>query len=125
MRIPLNQSRLEGDNVNAKYLPLIALTVAFSAHAADSALQNVGQSQKPADEVAQCIAKTWADKSQQQVTSQYELANGLAMAVYAPGQQPPNGAAAVVRPANAANAKTWVGFRGGDASSAGDINACL
>ena len=44
---------------------------------------------------------------------------------YAPGQQPPNGAAAVVRPANAANAKTWVGFRGGDASSAGDINACL
>ena len=90
LRIPLNQSRLEGDNVNAKYLPLIALTVAFSAHAADSALQNVGQSQKPADQVAQCIAKTWADKSQQQVTSQYELANGLAMAVYAPGQQPPH-----------------------------------
>ena len=47
--------------MNAKYLPLIALTVAFSAHAADSALQNVGQSQKRR-QVAQCIAKP-ADKS--------------------------------------------------------------
>ncbi|MGS0891375.1 hypothetical protein ACVBGC_02255 [Burkholderia stagnalis] len=112
--------------MNVKYLPLIALTVAISAHAADPAApQNVGQSQKPAEEVAQCIAKTWADKSQQQVTSQYELANGLAMAVYVPGQQPPNGAAAVVRPANNANAKTWVGFRGADAGAASDINTCL
>lgn len=111
--------------MNVKYLPLIALTVAISAHAADPAVQNVGQSQKAAPDVSACIAKTWADKSQQQVISQNVLANGLATDVYAPGQQPPNGAAAVVRPANAANAKTWVGFRGGDASSAGDINACL
>ncbi|AOJ78307.1 hypothetical protein [Burkholderia ubonensis] len=109
-----------------KYLPLIALTIAISAHAADPspAVQNVGQSQKPAQEVSACIAKTWADKSQQQVVSQYVLANGLATDVYAPGQQPPNGAAALVRPARQPGAKTWVGMRG-DAASAGDINACL
>ncbi|TPQ40516.1 hypothetical protein C2U71_22065, partial [Burkholderia ubonensis] len=76
-----------------KYLPFIALTVAISAHAADPAMQNVGQSQKPAQDVSACIAKTWADKSQQQVISQNVLANGLATDVYAPGQQPPNGAA--------------------------------
>lgn len=112
-----------------KYLPLIALTVAISAHAADpSAVQNVGQSQKPAQEVSACIAKTWADKSQQQVVSQNVLANGLATDVYAPGQQPPNGAAAMVRPADTAGAKTWVGFRAGSgagADAAGAISACL
>ncbi|MGU7778686.1 hypothetical protein [Burkholderia sp. PU8-34] len=110
-----------------KYLPLIALTVAISAHAADPspAVQNVGQSQKPAQEVSACIAKAWADKSQQQVVSQNVLANGLATDVYAPGQQPPNGAAAMIRPAQTASAKTWVGFRGTGADAAGDINACL
>lgn len=41
------------------------------------------------------------------------LANGLATDVYVPGQQPPNGAAAMVRPAQATNAKTWVCFRAG------------
>jgi hypothetical protein len=124
LRIPLNQSRLEGDNVKAKYLPLIALTVAISAHAAGPAVQNVGQSQKPAQDVSACIAKTWADKSQQQVISQNVLANGLAADVYAPGQQPPNGAAAMVRPSWTAGAKTWVGVRG-DTTAAGDISACL
>ncbi|KVE28396.1 hypothetical protein WS67_06440 [Burkholderia singularis] len=113
-----------------KYLPLIALIAATSAIAAPAAdVQNVGQSQKPAEEVATCIAKTWADKAQQQVVSQYELANGLATDVYVPGQQPPNGAAAVVRPAFASNAKTWVGFRSGSGSADGaatsDINSCL
>ncbi|MBU9469767.1 hypothetical protein [Burkholderia multivorans] len=107
-----------------KYLPLIALTVAISAHAAGPAVQNVGQSQKPAEDVSACIAKTWADKSQQQVISQNVLANGLATDVYVPGQQPPNGAAALVRPSWQAGAKTWVGLRG-DAAAAGDINACL
>ncbi|RKU05416.1 hypothetical protein C7H84_02725 [Burkholderia sp. Nafp2/4-1b] len=107
-----------------KYLPLIALTVAISANAAAPAVQNVGQSQKSAEDVSACIAKTWADKSQQQVVTQNVLANGLATDVYAPGQQPPNGAAAMVRPASQQGAKTWVGMRG-DAASAGDINACL
>ncbi|WAS58135.1 hypothetical protein MK974_21300 [Burkholderia ambifaria] len=107
-----------------KYLPLIALTVAISAHAADPAMQNVGQSQKSAQDVSACIAKTWADKSQQQVVSQNVLANGLATDVYVPGQQPPNGAAAMVRPSGQPGAKTWVGVRG-DAASARDISACL
>ncbi|MDN7903111.1 hypothetical protein QZM18_03100 [Burkholderia diffusa] len=110
--------------MNVKYLPLIALTVAISAHAADPAVQNVGQSQKAAPDVSACIAKTWADKSQQQVISQNVLANGLATDVYAPGQQPPNGAAAMVRPSSKPGATTWVGVRG-DAAAAGDISACL
>lgn len=113
-----------------KYLPLIALIVATSASAADTGVQNVGQSQKSAQDVSACIAKTWADKSQQQVVTQNVLANGLAADVYVPGQQPPNGAAAVVRPAFSGNAKTWVGFRAGssgaaDGAAAGDISSCL
>ncbi|ABC35175.1 hypothetical protein BTRA_4270 [Burkholderia thailandensis USAMRU Malaysia  len=112
-----------------KYLPLIALIAATSASAAGAGIQNVGQSQKPAQDVSACIAKTWADKSQQQVVTQNVLANGLAADVYVPGQQPPNGAAAVVRPAFSGNAKTWVGFRAGsgstDGAAAGDINSCL
>ncbi|WP_317135480.1 MULTISPECIES: hypothetical protein [Burkholderia] len=89
----------------------------------------MGQSQKPAQDVATCIAKTWADKAQQQVVTQEVLANGLAADVYVPGQQPPNGAAAVVRPAPSGNAKTWVGFRAGSGAAGGaaasDINSCL
>lgn len=111
-----------------KYLPLIALTVAFSASAAQlPAVQSVGQSQQPPKAVASCIAQKWADSSQQQVVSQDTLANDQALDVYVPGQQPPNGAAAVVRPAYTGKG-TWVGFRangaaGSDATSA--ISACL
>ncbi len=85
-----------------KLLPLIALTVAASAFAQQQqpqwTIQNIGQSQKPAPQVAACIAKSWADKSQQQVISQAVLANDMAMDVYVPGQQPPNGAAAIGAP---------------------------
>jgi hypothetical protein len=113
-----------------KYLPLIALTVALAACAAQppADVQSVGQSQKPAKEVAACIAKSWADKSQQQVISQEVLANDLAKDVYVPGQQPPNGSAALVRPARSGNAATWIGFRatgGGAGGATSDINACL
>ncbi|MEK6314565.1 MAG: hypothetical protein V4807_09130 [Burkholderia gladioli] len=114
-----------------KLLPLIALTVAASAFAQQQpqwTIQNVGQSQKPANQVAACIAKTWADKSQQQVISQDVLANDMAMDVYVPGQQPPNGAAAIVRPARVSGAATWVGFRSvGDAANpaAADLSTCL
>ncbi|AJK49367.1 hypothetical protein [Burkholderia plantarii] len=115
-----------------KLLPLIALTVAASAFAQQQqpqwTIQNVGQSQKPAPQVAACIAKSWADKSQQQVISQDVLANDMAMDVYVPGQQPPNGAAAMVRPARSAGAATWVGFRSvGDAANpaAADLSTCL
>jgi hypothetical protein len=111
-----------------KYFPLVALVAATSAFAQSPAgIQSVGQSQQAPQVVAQCIAKKWADNSQQQVISQATLANNTAMDVYVPGQQPPSGAAAVVRPAY--NGKgTWVGFRssgaaGGDATGA--ISACL
>lgn len=112
-----------------KYLPLIALAVAISANAAQpsAGVQSVGQSQQAPKAVASCIAQKWADGSQQQVISQTMLANDQAMDVYVPGQQPPGGAAAVVRPANTGKG-TWVGFRasggaGGDATGA--ISGCL
>ena len=112
-----------------KYLPILALTVAISACAATppAGVQQVGTSQQAPKVVAQCIAQKWADKSQQQVVAQATLANDQAMDVYVPGQQPPSGAAATVRPSYSGSG-TWVGFRsggsaGGDAT--GDIQACL
>ncbi|AET89057.1 hypothetical protein BYI23_A012190 [Burkholderia sp. YI23] len=111
-----------------KYFPLLALTVAISACAAHPpAVQQVGTSQKAPNVVAQCVAQKWADKSQQQVVSQDTLAGDKAVDVYVPGQQPPNGAAAVVRPATT-GAGTWVGFRASGAAGSqatGDIQACL
>ena len=112
-----------------KYVPLIALTVALSACAGQppAGVQSVGQSQQPPRAVGTCIAQKWADASQQQVVLQTTLANDQAMDVYVPGQQPPNGAAAVVRPSYSGKG-TWVGFRsdgaaGSQATSA--ISGCL
>lgn len=112
-----------------KYLPIIAMAVAISACAAQppAGVQSVGTSQQPPKVVGQCIAKKWADKTQQQVVAQDTLANDAAMDVYVPGQQPPNGAAAVVRPSYSGKG-SWVGFRangaaGSDATSA--ISSCL
>lgn len=112
-----------------KYAPLLALTIAISACAAQppAGVQQVGNSSKPPKVVAQCVAHAWADKTQQQVVSQDVLANDGAVDVFVPGQQPPNGAAAVVRPAPQGPG-TWVGFRAsGSAGSeaTGDIQACL
>jgi hypothetical protein len=112
-----------------KYLPIIAVTIAMSACAAQPmpGVQQVGQSQQAPKVVGQCIAQKWADKSQQQVVTQDTLANDQAMDVYVPGQQPPSGAAAVVRPSYSGPG-TWVGFRsaGGAGSDAtGDIQGCL
>jgi hypothetical protein len=112
-----------------KFLSSIAVAAALSACAAQppAGVQSVGTSQQPASAVGQCIAKKWADKSQQQVISQTTLANNMAMDVYVPGQQPPNGAAAVVRP-NYQGPGTWVGFRsaGGTGSEAiPDLSACM
>ncbi|MDR6392189.1 hypothetical protein J2801_005317 [Paraburkholderia phenoliruptrix] len=55
------------------------------------------------------------------------MANDQAVDVYVPGEQPPNGAAAVVRPSYSGKG-SWVGFRangaaGSDATSA--ISSCL
>ncbi|MGF6722422.1 hypothetical protein P3T43_001769 [Paraburkholderia sp. GAS41] len=112
-----------------KFLPLIALTVAISACAAQppAGVQSVGQSKQPPKAVAQCIAQKWADGSQQQVVSQDTMANDQAMDVYVPGQQPPTGAAAVVRPAYSGSG-TWVGFRsngGANSDATGAITGCL
>jgi hypothetical protein len=110
-----------------KFLPLVALVAATSAFAqSPSGVQSVGQSQQPPQAVAQCIAQKWADKSQQQVISQATLANNMAMDVYVPGQQPPSGAAAIVRPAYSGKG-TWVGFRSNGAAgdATGDIGTCL
>jgi hypothetical protein len=112
-----------------KYLPLIALTVAISACAAQppAGVQSIGQSQQPPKAVAQCIAQKWADGSQQQVVSQDTMANDQALDVYVPGQQPPNGAAAVVRPSYSGSG-TWVGFRSngaGGSDATGAISGCL
>jgi hypothetical protein len=113
-----------------KYLPLIVLTAAISACAAQppAGVQSVGQSQQPPKVVATCIAQKWADGSQQQVVSQDTLANDQAVNVYVPGQQPPDGAAAVVRPSYTGPG-SWVGFRGGNGATGSDatssISACL
>jgi hypothetical protein len=121
--------QLEGEKM--KSLPLLVVTVVVSACASPPmppSAQSVGESQQPASTVAQCIGQKWADQSQQQVVSQVMVANNQAMDVYVPGQQPPNGAAALVRPSWTGNSKTWVGFRaasgtGGNVS--GDVGGCL
>ncbi|MFM0035843.1 hypothetical protein PQQ53_10885 [Paraburkholderia strydomiana] len=117
-----------------KSLPLLVVTAATLTACANAPMppnaQTVGESQQPVSAVWQCIAQKWANRSQQQVISQVIVANNQAMDVYVPGQQPPSGAAALVRPSWSGNSKTWVGFRpgagGGDASGgAADINSCL
>ncbi|MFL9935601.1 hypothetical protein P0D88_42475 [Paraburkholderia sp. RL18-103-BIB-C] len=114
-----------------KPLPILLVTAATLTACATAPMppnaQSVGESQHPVAAVAQCIAQKWANRSQQTVISQVIVANNQAMDVYVPGQRPPDGAAAVVRPSWTGQ-KTWVGFRsgagaGGDAT--GDINACL
>lgn len=113
-------------------MKIVSITVAAAALCACAAqppagVQSLGTSQQPPSAVGHCIAQRWADKTQQQVVSQITLANNMAMDVYVPGQQPPNGAAAVVRP-NYQGPGTWVGFRssGGAGSDAmPDVSACL
>lgn len=99
-------------------------------------VQSVGTSERPTASVAQCIARKWADRSQQPVISQMVLADNQAVDVYVPGQPPPDGAAAMVRPAWSPTNRTWVGYRSGTgtgtgtgagagAEATGDISACL
>ncbi|WP_118181340.1 hypothetical protein [Paraburkholderia phosphatilytica] len=115
-----------------KSLPWMGLAIAISAYATTASaagmnVQSVGTSQQPPAAVAQCIAHKWADASQQQVVSQAVMANDAAVDVYMPGQQPPNGSAAMVRPARQGNG-TWVGYRAGGAGgtdATSGISACL
>ncbi|HTH62574.1 MAG TPA: hypothetical protein VL689_20800 [Paraburkholderia sp.] len=88
-------------------------------------VQPIGQSRRAVPEVAQCIAQKWADASQTQVISQAIMANNAAVDVYVPGQQPPAGAAAIVRPQGGGS---WVGMRsggGGGSQASATVNACL
>ena len=113
-----------------KPIPFLVVTVAVSGCASQSmppSAQAVGESQRPVPAVAQCIGQKWANQSQQRVISQVIVANNQAMDVYVPGQQPPNGSAALVRPSWTGNSKTWVGFRpgGSGGNTGGDIGGCL
>lgn len=83
----------------------------------------VGQSKLEPKAAAECIGKQWMQSSGQQVWMQYMLANDQAFDVYVPGQQPPAGAAAVVRK-SPAGAGSWLGFRGADSGAAGAISQC-
>jgi hypothetical protein len=101
-----------------------ALALAACAAPMPENTQSVSQSAHTPAAVAQCIASTWANSSGQTVYTQFVLANNQAFDVYAPGQQPPSGAAAVVRPGTSSPGSS-VGFRGGSSSAAGSINNCL
>ncbi|SAL33854.1 hypothetical protein AWB73_03131 [Caballeronia turbans] len=114
-----------------KLLPVLVVTIAVSACATQPmppSAQSVGESQQSVAAVSQCIAQRWANQSQQQVISQVIVANNQAMDVYVPGQRPPDGAAALVRPSWTGNSKTWVGFRpgaGGSGDAGGAVGSCL
>ena len=113
-----------------KYLPIIALSVAISACAAQPVehYASIGKSAKPPAALAQCIASAWADKTQQPVVSQTVIANDAGVDILLPGQ-PPGGDAATVRP-SLQGGGSWVGYRsraGGapDDSVTGAVNGCL
>lgn len=107
-----------------KALSVLALTLSACASAPPADVHPVGQSQQAPKAVAQCIAVTWANASNQTVYTQYVLANDTAFDVYAPGQQAPSGSAAMVRP-SFSGAATAVSFRGSDSNAASSISPCL
>ena len=113
-----------------KYLPIIALTIAVSACAAQPVepYSSIGKSAKPPAALAQCIAASWSDMSQQPVVSQTVLANNMGADVLLPGQAP-GGNAATVRP-SLQGTGSWVGYRSAQGGTpapevAAGINACL
>jgi hypothetical protein len=106
-----------------KTLPLITLFAAAAACAqAPGGVQTIGQTRRAPEPVALCIAQKWADTSQQQVILQTVVANNLAMDVYVPGQAPPNGDAAMVRPGTSVSFRSTGSAGEGEASA---INSCL
>ena len=110
-----------------KYFPIAAISVLFAACTTvpPTTMQSIGKSAKAPSDVAQCIAKQWADASQQPVTVQTQIANDQGLDVLMPGQ-PPGGNAAIVRPLGTGS---WVGVRtvGGSPAPANtaSINDCL
>lgn len=83
----------------------------------------IGESQLAPKAAAQCIGQKWADSTRQQVWMQYMLANDQAFDVYVPGQQPPNGSAAIIRK-SPTGAGSWLGFRGSDTGAAEALGQC-
>lgn len=110
-----------------KYLPILAVSVVVGACATQppAGVQPVGKSARSPNDVAQCVAQKWADRSQQPVTLQNRLANDQAFDVLLPGERP-GGAAAIIQ-SDPAGKGSWVGIRGGDAyhDATIDINGCL
>jgi len=114
-----------------KYPFIVALTTAAFTGCAISPYtppptqdtRAVGESKLAPKEAAQCIGGSWAQSSGQQVWMQYMLANDQAFDVYAPGQQPPSGSAAVVRK-SATGTGSWLGSRGTDSGAAGAFSQC-
>lgn len=110
-----------------KILPFLALPLILSACATQPpvALTSVGQSARAPDDVAQCIAKTWADQTQQPITIQTAIANDVGVDVLLPGQ-PPYGSAAIVRPSRSGTG-SWVGYRtvGQPVTPPASIDSCL
>jgi hypothetical protein len=113
-----------------KILPIAAVPLIFAACAAQPpvgvTITPVGQSARAPADVAVCISKTWADRTQQPVTSQTVIAGNLAVDVLVPGQAP-GGSAAMVRPAQTGGPGSWVGYRsvGSTMPPPADINTCL
>jgi hypothetical protein len=69
----------------------------------------VGQSRLVPKAAAICIAQKWMASSGQTANIQYVFANESAFDVFVPGQEPPNGSAALVREGGAGS---MVSFRG-------------
>ncbi|OLL27997.1 hypothetical protein BTH42_29865 [Burkholderia sp. SRS-W-2-2016] len=104
--------------------PFFVSVLALAACASPGPEQgsSIGQSQQPPAAVARCIATGWANASQQTVYMEHQLAGDRSFNVYVPGQRPPGGAAALVRPNGAGSS---VGFRGEGGAAAGSVSKCL
>jgi hypothetical protein len=110
-------------------LALSALVIAVSGCASQPSspppleVRPVGQSQLAPKAAAICIAQKWIASSGQTAVIQYVYANETAFDVFVPGQQPPSGSAALVRPAPSGTGSA-VSFRGPAVSADGAIGQC-
>jgi hypothetical protein len=114
-------------------LALAAMAIAVSGCASQPATaptpplptdaRPVGQSQLAPKVAATCIAQKWANSTGQTVYIEYVFANDTAFNVYAPGQQPPSGSGAFIRPAPSGTGSA-VGFRGPESTIGGVVGQC-
>jgi hypothetical protein len=108
-------------------LALAALVIAVSGCASQppppAAVRPVGQSQLAPKAAATCVAQKWATSSGQTVYMQHVFANETAFDVYVPGQQPPAGSAALVRPSTSGPG-SMVSYRGTETAASGAVGQC-